>query len=205
MSDARAIFAVFVAALGACAIGCGVLTTEPAWIAEAQRSDQLREADLARIAAVVVAFERRYKALPYDLSKLAESQPDGATPLALGDPESGRPYDYARIDSGRYELSAADPVRRRSGARSRSPCALDPSGGRPMFRLRRPIGRPARRPAARGQIVGFRRDDRRRGALRPVDAGRANASRALAGVNAPAAPPAPRRTESLPQETPTTC
>ncbi len=106
MSDVRTAFASFVAAVGAIAIVGGVLTTEPAWIAEAQRTDLQRQLDLGAIANAIVFFERRHKDLPYDLSKLAESLPDGATPLALGDPESTRPYDYERLDSDRYKLCA---------------------------------------------------------------------------------------------------
>jgi hypothetical protein len=106
VSSARTAFACFVAALGGSAIIGGVLTTEPAWIAEAQKTDLQRQLDLGAIANAIVFFEGRHKGLPYDLSKLAESQPNGAAPLALSDPESARPYNYARLDSRRYKLCA---------------------------------------------------------------------------------------------------
>lgn len=106
MSGARTAFAVFVAALGGGAIVGGVLTTEPAWIAQAQKSDLQRQRDLGAIANAIASFERRHKDLPYDLSKLVETQPNGAAPLALSDPDSAQPYGYARVDPRRYKLCA---------------------------------------------------------------------------------------------------
>jgi hypothetical protein len=40
------------------------------------------------------------------MSKLAENSRPSTAPLPLTDPESGRPYEYARIDSHRYKLCA---------------------------------------------------------------------------------------------------
>jgi hypothetical protein len=48
----------------------------------------------------------RYKELPYDLTKMAESLTDGTIQLALRDSETDEPYDYERLDSRHYKLCA---------------------------------------------------------------------------------------------------
>jgi hypothetical protein len=106
VNTARSAFAYFVAALGGCALVGGISTMEPAWIAQAQKADFQRQQDLGAIADAIVFFKNARQDFPYDLSKLAENSRPSTAPLPLTDPESGRPYEYARIDSHRYKLCA---------------------------------------------------------------------------------------------------
>ena len=106
MNPVRVAFALFVGALGCGAIGGGAFTNEPDWVVKGEQADQRRQADIATIAQAISLFENRRKELPYDLSKMVESQTDGAAPLSLSDSETAQPYDYERLDARRYKLCA---------------------------------------------------------------------------------------------------
>jgi hypothetical protein len=106
VNSARTTFALFVAGLGICAILGGVITMEPGWVAKARQDDVQREQDLRAIVSAIVYFRNQEKALPYDLSKLAETTQKWAGPLPLADPETGQAYDFARIGSQSYKLCA---------------------------------------------------------------------------------------------------
>jgi hypothetical protein len=106
MNRVRGAFCLFVAIVGCGAIGGGALTSEPSWVAKADRADRRRQSEIAAIARAVSLYEMRRKELPYDLTKVAESQTDGAIHLALRDSETDAPYDYERLDSRHYKLCA---------------------------------------------------------------------------------------------------
>jgi hypothetical protein len=106
VNKTRGAFVYFVAALGGGALVGGISTMEPACIAQAQKADLQRQQDLVAIADAIVFFKNKRQDFPYDLSKLAENLRPATAPLPLTDPESGQPYDYARIDSHRYKLCA---------------------------------------------------------------------------------------------------
>jgi hypothetical protein len=128
VNGARAAFALFVAAVGICAILGGVATMEPSWVAKARQDDERREQDLRAIVSAVDNFAAREEALPYDLPKLAAATQDWAGLLALADPETGQAYDYARIGQHSYKLCAtfklaSSPTLNASG----QPSSRDPS------------------------------------------------------------------------------
>jgi hypothetical protein len=106
MNRVRVAFVLFVGAIGCGAIGGGALTGEPDWVVKGEQADQRRQNDIATIAHGISLFEMRRKELPYDLTKMAESQTDGTIQFAFRDSETGEPYDYERVDSRHYKLCA---------------------------------------------------------------------------------------------------
>lgn len=106
MNRVRVAFVLFVGVVGCGAIGGGALTGEPVWVVKGEQADQRRQDDIATIANGISLFEKRRKELPYDLTKMAESQSDGATQFAFRDSETDEPYDYERVDSRHYKLCA---------------------------------------------------------------------------------------------------
>lgn len=106
MNRVRVAFVLFVGAIGCGAIGGGALTNEPDWVIKGEQADQRRQNDIATIANGISLYVARRKELPYDLAKMVESQTDGATQFGLRDSETDEPYDYERLDSGRYKLCA---------------------------------------------------------------------------------------------------
>ena len=106
MNRVRVAFVFIVGAIGCGAIAGGAMTNVPDWVVKGEQADQRRQDDIAAIAQAVSQFQTRKKELPYDLSKIAENQTDGAPQLNLNDSETAQPYDYERVDSRHYKLCA---------------------------------------------------------------------------------------------------
>lgn len=99
---------VFLTASGAAvvaAVAAGVVVMGGPGQARLHRLDAERVEALGRIAGAVEAYRRERHVLPDSLAALA-AQEGSFTAAALGDPESGTPYEYLVTGPGTYRLCA---------------------------------------------------------------------------------------------------
>lgn len=116
-----AILVAVAAAVVVAAVIAGIAVLGPPSAQRQQRLDLIRVGDLATIERLVSSFAKLHGALPRDLSSLAR-EPGYSIPL--GDPESGKRYDYEALDAGSYRLCAIFTTRT-----SRETTSANPYGG----------------------------------------------------------------------------